>query len=168
MGEVLLQHAGKKISATAYNVIATFLVVINVFAMYSCSFEGTKPYKCNSQIKCGIFKGLIDTPENARRYETIYKDLAEVRNEDDKTITCGPYAMEFYLMTDLKPNAANLWDPNNTDLLFKYYDSYYGEPDMIIMHDSVAELTNPVFLNFVANNYRLIQTTDGFYIFHKK
>ena len=107
-------------------------------------------------------------PENARRYEKVETDLAEVISDGDKTITCGPYAMEFYLMTDLKPNAANLWDPNNTELLFQYYDMYYGEPDIIVLHDSADDVTSPEFLEFVDENYELARYTDGYFIFHRK
>ena len=76
--------------------------------------------------------------------------------------------MEFYLMTDLKPNASNLWDPNNTDLLFQYYRSYYGEPDIIVMHDSADDSTSDAFLEFVENNYELAKYTDGYFIYRHK
>ncbi len=153
---------------TAFGILASVLVVMNVFALYSFSFDGLKPYDCSAMIKSGIFKGIIDTPENASRYETAGKDLAEVITDSDKTITCGPYAMEFYLMTDLKPNASNLWDPNNTDLLFQYYRSYYGEPDIIVMHDSADDSTSDAFLEFVENNYELAKYTDGYFIYRHK
>lgn len=168
IGEVLKQNCTVKISKTAFSVLATVLMAINIFHIFGYSFEGTAPFKCDTMINHGIFKGLLDTSENAQRYETIYKDMAEARRESDKTIACGPYAMEFYLMTDLKPNAANLWDPNNTDLTFKYYKTYYGEPDIVVLHDSVAEHTNPEFLDFVKEKYKLTKRTDGYYIFHKK
>ena len=166
--EVLKQSEIRKDIKLVFGSLATFIVAMNVFTMYYVSFEGTKPYLCNTQIRNGIFKGLFDMPENARRYEKVEKDLAEVISDSDKTITCGPYAMEFYLMTDLKPNAANLWDPNNTELLFQYYDMYYGEPDIIVLHDSADDVTSPEFLEFVDENYELARYTDGYFIFHRK
>ena len=141
---------------------------MNVFAVYSFSFDGLKPYECSAMIKSGIFKGIIDLPDNAKRYETVEKDLAEVIKDGDKTIACGPFAMEFYLMTDLKPDAANLWDPNNTELAFQYYKTYYGEPDIIVLHDSAGDITSPEFLEFVDENYEFAKYTDGFIIYHHK
>ena len=166
--ELLNQSSSEGSAGKAFGVLATVIVAINILNMYTGSFEGTAPYTCNTRITSGIFKGLIDTPENAKRYETIYQDMkAEVR-DTDKTIACGPYAMEFYLMTDLKPNAPNLWDPNNTDLTFKYYETYYGEPDVIVLHDAGDEFTKPEYLAFVAEKYRKTKNTDGYYIYHKK
>ena len=153
---------------TAFGILASVMVVMNVFALYSFSFEGLKPYDCTTMIKSGIYKGIIDIPENAKRYETVGKDLAGVTTDSDKTITCGPFAMEFYLMTDLKPNAANLWDPNNTDLLFEYYKQYYGAPDIIVMHDSADDITSDAFLEFVEERYELAKYTDGYFIYRRK
>ena len=150
---------------TVFGMLASLMMILNVFAVYSFSFEGTKPLACNTMIKSGIYRGIIDVPENAKRYETVEKDLADVITEGDKTIACGPFAMEFYLMSDLKPDAANLWDPNNTDLLFAYYDIYYGEPDIIVLHDSAWDETNPEFIEFVNEKYELVKYTDGFLIF---
>ena len=166
--EVLKQYGSERLLKTAFSVAATVLVSLNVLNMYGYSFEGTAPFECNTRIDSGIYKGLLDTSETADRYKTIYKDLDEVVKDTDKTITCGPYAMEFYLITNLKPNAANLWDPNNTDLLFKYYETYYGEPDIIVLHDSVSEYTNTVFLDFVKEKYKLAKYTDGYYIYRKE
>ena len=151
---------------TAFGIIASLMMILNVFALYSFSFEGLKPYDCNTMIKSGIYKGIIDIPVSAKRYETVEKDLASVITEGDKTITCGPYAMEFYLMSDLKPNAANLWGVNNTALLFAYYEKYYGEPDIIVLHDSAWDETSPEFINFVDEKYNLVKYTDGFLIYH--
>ena len=153
---------------TAFGILASVLVVMNVFAVYSFSFDGLKPYECSAMIKSGIFKGIIDLPDNAKRYETVEKDLAEVIKDGDKTIACGPFAMEFYLMTDLKPDAANLWDPNNTELAFQYYKTYYGEPDIIVLHDSAGDITSPEFLEFVDENYEFAKYTDGFLIYRHK
>lgn len=151
---------------TAFGILASFFVILNVFALYSNSFEGLKPLTCNTVIRSGIYKGIVDVPENAKRYETVGKDLSDVIREGDKTIGCGPYAMEFYLMSDLKPDAANLWDPNNTDLLFAYYEMYYGEPDIIVLHDSAWDVTNQEFLKFVNEKYNLVKYTDGYLIYH--
>lgn len=151
---------------TAFGILASFFVILNVFALYSNSFEGLKPLTCNTVIRSGIYKGIVDVPENAKRYETVGKDLSDVITEGDKTIGCGPYAMEFYLMSDLKPDAANLWDPNNTDLLFAYYEKYYGEPDIIVLHDSAWDVTNQEFLKFVNEKYNLVKYTDGYLIYH--
>lgn len=153
---------------TVFGILASVMVAMNVFALYSFSFDGLKPYECSAMIKSGIFKGIIDTPESARRYEVVEKDLAEVITDSDKTITCGPFAMEFYIMTDLKPDAANLWNPNITPLLFQYYKTYYGEPDIIVMHDSAADVTSDKFLKFVGDNYVLAKYTDGFFIYRHK
>ena len=153
---------------TVFGILASVLVVMNVFAVYSFSFDGLKPYECSAMIKSGIFKGIIDLPDNAKRYETVEKDLAEVIKDGDKTIACGPFAMEFYLMTDLKPDAANLWDPNNTELAFQYYKTYYGEPDIIVLHDSAGDITSPEFLEFVDENYEFAKYTDGFLIYRHK
>lgn len=153
---------------TAFGILASVMVVMNVFALYSFSFDGLKPYDCSAMIKSGIFKGIIDTPESARRYEVVGKDLEEVITDSDKTITCGPIAMEFYLMTDLKPDTSNLWDPNNTGLLFQYYNAYYGEPDIIVLHDSAWEETSDGFLEFVNSNYELAKYTDGYFIYRRK
>lgn len=153
---------------TFFGILVSVLVVMNVFAVYSFSFDGLKPYECSAMIKSGIFKGIIDLPDNAKRYETVEKDLAEVIKDGDKTIACGPFAMEFYLMTDLKPDAANLWDPNNTELAFQYYKTYYGEPDIIVLHDSAGDITSPEFLEFVDENYEFAKYTDGFLIYRHK
>ena len=153
---------------TFFGMLASLMMILNVFAVYSFSFEGTKPLACNTMIKSGIYRGIIDVPENAKRYETVEKDLADVITEGDKTIACGPYAMEFHLMSDLKPDAANLWDPNNTDLLFAYYDMYYGEPDIIVLHDSAWDVTSQEFLDFVEENYKVVKYTDGYLIYHHK
>ena len=153
---------------TAFGILASVMVVMNVFALYSFSFDGIKPLECTARIRTGIYKGIIDLPDNAKRYETVEKDLAEVIKDGDKTIACGPYAMEFYLMTDLTPNAANLWDPNNTELTFQYYKTYYGEPDIIVLHDSAGDITSPEFLEFVDENYEFAKYTDGFIIYHHK
>lgn len=153
---------------TAFGILASVMVVMNVFALYSFSFDGIKPLECTARIRTGIYKGIIDLPDNAKRYETVEKDLAEVIIDGDKTIACGPYAMEFYLMTDLTPNAANLWDPNNTELTFQYYKTYYGEPDIIVLHDSAGDITSPEFLEFVDENYEFAKYTDGFIIYHHK
>lgn len=166
--EVLKQYGSEQLYKIAFSAAATVLVAVNVLNMYGYSFEGTAPFECNTRINSGIYKGLLDTSETSDRYKTIYQDLSEIVRDTDKTITCGPYAMEFYLITNLKPNAANLWDPNNTDLLFKYYETYYGEPDLIVLHDSVSEYTNKVFLDFVKDNYQLAKYTDGYYIYRKK
>lgn len=166
--EVLKQYGSEQLYKIAFSAAATVLVAVNVLNMYGYSFEGTAPFECNTRIDSGIYKGLLDTSETSDRYKTIYQDLGEIVRDTDKTITCGPYAMEFYLITNLKPNAANLWDPNNTDLLFKYYETYYGEPDLIVLHDSVSEYTNKVFLDFVKDNYQLAKYTDGYYIYRKK
>lgn len=153
---------------TFFGILASVLVVMNVFAVYSFSFDGLKPYECSAMIKSGIFKGIIDSPESSRRYSVVEKDLAEVITDSDKTIACGPFAMEFYLMTDLTPDAANLWDPNNTELTFQYYKTYYGEPDIIVLHDSAGDITTPEFLEFVEENYELAKYTDGFLIYRHK
>ena len=68
-------------------------------------------------------------------------------------------------MSDLKPNAANLWNPNNTNLLFSYYEMYYGEPDIIVLHDSAWDVTSQKFLGFVEDNYIIVKYTDGFLIY---
>ena len=153
---------------TFFGILVSVLVVMNVFAVYSFSFDGLKPYECSAMIKSGIFKGIIDLPDNAKRYETVEKDLAEVIKDGDRTIACGPFAMEFYLMTDLKPDAANLWDPNNTELAFQYYKTYYGEPDIIVLHDSAGDITSPEFLEFVDENYEFAKYTDGFLIYRHR
>ena len=152
----------------AFGIIASIFLVMNVFALYSHSFDGQKPLDCRTMNNSGIYKGILDYPEAVRRYEVAEKDLREAVREGDKTITCGPYAMEFYLMSELKPNAANLWDPNNTSLLFAYYNKYYGESDIIVLHDSADDITNPEFLNFVEDNYKMVKYTDGFFIYHHK
>ena len=164
--ELLRKSDMKLTPKISFGIIASLMMLLNVFALYSFSFEGLKPYDCNTMIKSGIYKGIIDIPVSAKRYETVEKDLAEVITEGDKTITCGPFAMEFYLMSDLKPDAANLWAPNNTGLLFAYYDKYYGEPDIIVLHDSAWDETNPEFIKFVDENYKLVKYTDGFLIYH--
>ena len=151
---------------TVFGMLASIMMILNIFALYSFSFEGTKPYNCNTLIRSGIYKGIFDVPESSKRYETVEKDLADMITEGDKTIGCGPYAMEFYLMSDLKPNAANLWDPNNMELTFQYYKTYYGEPDIIVLHDSAGDVTSPEFLEFVEENYTLVKYTDGFLIYH--
>jgi len=163
--ELLRKSDMKLTPKISFGIIASLMMLLNVFALYSFSFEGLKPYDCNTMIKSGIYKGIIDIPVSAKRYETVEKDLAEVITEGDKTITCGPFAMEFYLMSDLKPDAANLWAPNNTGLLFAYYDKYYGEPDIIVLHDSAWDETDPEFIKFVDENYNLAKYTDGFLIF---
>ena len=164
--EVIMQTEIRLDKRFVAGVFATLIVAMNILTMYVVSFEGTKPYDCKTLIRSGIYKGIVDVPENAKRYETVEKDLADVITEGDKTIGCGPYAMEFYLMSDLKPDAANLWDPNNTDLLFAYYEMYYGEPDIIVLHDSADDVTSPEFLEFVDRNYYLAKYTDGFFIYH--
>ena len=164
--EVMKKIEVKTGSKTISGILATVLVVMNVFAVYSFSFDGQKPLECKAMIKSGIYKGIIDAPDNAKRYEVVEKDLAEVITGGDKTIACGPFAMEFYLMSDLTPNAANLWDPNNTELTFQYYKAYYGEPDIIVLHDSADDVTSPEFLEFVDRNYYLAKYTDGFFIYH--
>lgn len=164
--EVMKKIEVKTGSKTISGILATVLVVMNVFAVYSFSFDGQKPLECNAMIKSGIYKGIIDAPDNAKRYAVVEKDLAEVITGGDKTIACGPFAMEFYLMSDLIPNAANLWDPNNTELTFQYYKAYYGEPDIIVLHDSAGDVTSPEFLEFVDKNYYLAKYTDGFFIYH--
>ena len=166
--EAIKQSEMKIDRKTAFGILASAMVVMNVFALYSYSFDGLKPYECSAMIKSGIFKGIIDSPESARRYAVVEKDLAEVIKDGDKTIACGPFAMEFYLMTDLKPDAANLWDPNNTELAFQYYKTYYGEPDIIVLHDSAGDITSPEFLEFVDENYEFAKYTDGFIIYHHK
>lgn len=166
--EVMKKIEVKTDSKTISGILATVLVVMNVFAVYSFSFDGQKPLECNAMIKSGIYKGIIDAPDNAKRYAVVEKDLAEVITDGDKTIACGPFAMEFYLMSDLTPNAANLWDPNNTELTFQYYKAYYGEPDIIVLHDSADDVTSPEFLEFVDRNYYLAKYTDGFFIYHHK
>ena len=166
--EVMKKIDVKTDSKTLFGILATVMVVMNVFAVYSFSFDGLKPLECKAMIKSGIYKGIIDVPDNAKRYAVVEKDLAEVITDSDKTIACGPFAMEFYLMSDLKPNAANLWDPNNTDLTFQYYKTYYGEPDIIVLHDSAGDVTSPEFLEFVDENYYLAKYTDGFFIYHHK
>ena len=153
---------------TFFGILASVMVVMNVFAVYSFSFDGLKPYECSAMIKSGIFKGIIDSPESSRRYSVVEKDLAEVITDSDKTIACGPFAMEFYLMTDLTPDAANLWNPNNTELTFQYYKTYYGEPDIIVLHDSAGDITTPEFLEFVERNYEFAKYTDGFLIYRHK
>ena len=166
--EAIKQSEMKIDRKTAFGILASAMVVMNVFALYSYSFDGLKPYECSAMIKSGIFKGIIDSPESARRYAVVEKDLAEVIKDGDKTIACGPFAMEFYLMTDLKPDAANLWDPNNTELAFQYYKTYYGEPDIIVLHDSAGDITSPEFLEFVDENYEFAKYTDGFLIYRHK
>lgn len=166
--EVMKKIDVKTDSKTLFGILATVMVVMNVFAVYSFSFDGLKPLECRAMIKSGIYKGILDVPDNAKRYAAVEKDLAEVITDSDKTIACGPFAMEFYLMSDLKPNAANLWDPNNTELTFQYYKMYYGEPDIIVLHDSAGDVTSPEFLEFVDENYYLAKYTDGFFIYHHK
>ena len=166
--EVMKKIDVKTDSKTLFGILATVMVVMNVFAVYSFSFDGLKPLECKAMIKSGIYKGIIDVPDNAKRYAVVENDLAEVITDSDKTIACGPFAMEFYLMSDLKPNAANLWDPNNTELTFQYYKMYYGEPDIIVLHDSAGDVTSPEFLEFVDENYYLAKYTDGFFIYHHK
>ena len=166
--EVMKKIEVKTDSKTISGILATVLVVMNVFAVYSFSFDGQKPLECKAMIKSGIYKGIIDAPDNAKRYAVVEKDLAEVITDGDKTIACGPFAMEFYLMSDLTPNAANLWDPNNTELTFQYYKAYYGEPDIIVLHDSADDVTSLEFLEFVDRNYYLAKYTDGFFIYHHK
>ena len=159
-----MKFDSKKVSA----ILASSIVVMNVFGLYSHSFDGVKPLDCNTMIRSGIYKGIIDLPANAKRYEVVENDLAEVIRDTDKTIACGPFAMEFYLMTDLKPNAANLWGPNNTALTFQYYKTYYGEPDIIVLHDSGGDITDPGFLEYVEENYEYAKYTDGFFIYRHK
>ena len=54
----------------------------------------------------------------------------------------------------------------DTALLFAYYEKYYGEPDIIVLHDSAWDETSPEFINFVDEKYNLVKYTDGFLIYH--
>ena len=145
---------------------------MNVFSLYYTSFDYgtignycTRPFECNTQIKSGIYKGIFETQEFATRYEKAEQDFKESLTDDDETITCGPFAFSFYLMTELKPNAPSLFAPNNVEYLFTYYREYYGESDIIVLNDDTEKYTNPEFLYYVYQNYHLIQHSNGFSIY---
>ena len=150
-----------------FSIFATLMVGFNVFALYSHSFDGNRPLECDTMIRSGIYKGIIDCKETAERYELAEETFKRLITEDDKTITCGPFATGFYFASDLKPDAINLYDPNNTELLFKYYDKYYGEPDLIVMHYRLDVGVNPLFTDFINTKYRLIGYTDSFSFYRR-
>ena len=171
MGEVIREH-NKRIGKYIFNSLSTILIAMNVFSLYYSSTDYvvfgdfcSRPYECDTQIKSGIYKGLFETSVQANRFELAEKKLKESIDVNDKTITCGQVAMAFYLMTDLKPNTANLWAPEDIQKLSAYYNMYYGESDIIVLYD---EYTWPSFSEFVSQNYQLVDRTEDFSIYHHK
>ena len=167
MGEALKQTELRFDHKVVFSIFTTLIIGMNVFGLYSHSFDGNRPLDCTTRFKSGVFKGIYECEESVECYETAEATLKKIITDEDKTITCGPYAMQFYFMTGLKPNAINLWDPNNTDYLFEYYKIYYGEPDIIVLNYRLDVYTNPDFIDFVNENYQLVDYTDSFTFYRK-
>ena len=82
--EVMKKIEVKTGSKTLSGILATVLVVMNVFAVYSFSFDGQKPLECKAMIKSGIYKGIIDAPDNAKRYSRRESYEVETGRSDNR------------------------------------------------------------------------------------
>ena len=161
-----------------------FMLIFNILSLYCQGFFSTVPaaaLKNNlaiSSAESGVFKYIYDKEETIRSLECFEKKLKTFIKDDDETVLFGRGMMYGYLMTDLKPNTNYLWrsgaltgkstDPEYYDILFKYFDSYYGSPNLIVLKSNEFELTNKKFVDFLNQNYDLAEEDSGVVFYRLK
>ena len=160
------------------------MLIFNILSLYCQGFFSTVPaaaLKNNlaiSSAESGVFKYIYDKEETVYSLECFEKSMKKIVQKDDKTILCGSGLIQCYLMTDLLPNTNYLWrsgalsgkatDAEFYDILFKYFDSYYGSPDIIVLKKNKAELTNKKFVDFLNQNYDLAEEDSGVVFYRLK
>lgn len=161
-----------------------FMLIFNILSLYCQGFFSTVPaaaLKNNlaiSSAESGVFKYIYDKEKTICSLECFEKKLKTFIKDDDETVLFGRGMMYGYLMTDLKPNTNYLWrsgaltgkstDPEYYDILFKYFDSYYGPPDLIVLKSNEFELTNKKFVDFLNQNYDLAEEDSGVVFYRLK
>lgn len=164
--------------------VTSLFLVLNIFMLFGCAFQSNNPQKILqsesgfSQTQSGIYKGIYDVTQKSDELVDFENELNGVIEEGDKTILCGRKIIYGYLMTDLKPNTNYLWRPgilggdtaadDYYDILFKYFDSYYGEPDIIVLRKDEKELQNSSFSEFLNNNYQIKAQSSDYIFYHTK
>lgn len=184
---IILYDAFKKYLNQKYSKILicgfmSVLLSLNIINIYIKSFQGTQPIYCNTIETEGVFKGLIDDKEKLKCYSDFQKDLKDIVDESDKTITCGTHSVIGYLVTDLKPNTNLLWTPGTSleldnmgfttrvspDGLISYYNKYYGYSDVFVLKHGEIEEASDEFMSFINSNYNLVKDTDDFAFYKLK
>ncbi|HAS37818.1 MAG TPA: hypothetical protein DIW36_07955 [Ruminococcaceae bacterium] len=183
--ELMSQVKFKKPKIKNFAVLAMcFMLVFNILSIYCQGFFSTVPAVALknslaiSSAESGVFKYIYDKEETVYSLECFEKKLKTFIKDDDKTVLFGRGMMYGYLMTDLKPNTNYLWrsgaltgkstDPEYYDILFKYFDSYYGSPDLIVLKKDEFELTNKKFVDFLNQNYDLAEEDSGVVFYRLK
>lgn len=178
--DIISQIELKKLRNPTVPAMCCFLV-LNIFILYSGQFQSMAPIEIFTEsitvdrAEYGIYKNLYSNKETVDYVERFEKNLNAIVEPDDKTILCGRKIIFGYLMTDLKPNTNYLWvpgaltgsitDDNHYDLLFNYFDSYYGNPDIIVLRTDEDEYKNKAFMDFVDSNYekKIVDSEYAFY-----
>ena len=153
---------------TVFGILTTSLVFISAFAMFHSAFQGTKPYKCNTRIDSGIYKGIIDSDITALQYTLAENGIRSTCIPEDKTVACGPFALPCYLMSDLKPDTYILWEPVNLESSKAYYSACYGEPDVFILNENANDCISNDYLEWIEDNYNSVNTEGGFVFYRHK
>ena len=184
--DVILQTKGEKKASfkVSYKFILSLLLVINFLLLSFGSFLSDSPIAMFSSKKeiisasSGIYKHVYDYQEKIAELESFEKNLKSIVKNDDQTILCGDGLIYGYLMTNLKPNTNYLWRAGSLtgesyssdyyNLLFKYFDLYYGFPDVIVIRPNGRENSNKVFMNFLDDNYIEKYSFPEYIIYHLK
>ena len=171
--DVIRENVKKIEPESVYSIVVTILLFANVFSLYysasaGTEYKGTRPLDCDTVVKEGIFKGLIDSKETVDKYVQIERDIRSSVSEDDETVTCSLYVIYGYLMADLKPDTYNLWDSIYFNRLSEYYQANYGNPDIIIFDSRYVEYMDAGFKEFIIDNYELLRSSGDIRIYHCK
>lgn len=166
-----------------FKILVSVLLLFNIVVLFSQSHMSLVPSQMFakkmslSTAENGVFKYVVDVKETIAFYETFEKTMNEIIENDDQTLLCGRSLMYGYLMTNLKPNTNYLLRPgsltgfstdsNFYDYLFRYFDSYYGYPDIIIIDKNQCEMQNEKFTDFIASNYELKTEYCDILFYHK-
>lgn len=159
------------------------LLLFNVYALYSSAFQSTVPLDMIGsgnvcKINSGIYKGIYDNKDTSLPICEFEKKLNSIKKDGDETILCGRELIYGYLMSDLKPNTNYLWVPgsltgsigeaNHYDILFEYFDSYYGYPDIVVLQKDQMEKKNKKLNDFIDENYYVASEDSEAVFYHIK
>lgn len=167
-----------------YNIVISFFLIFNTVLIFVGSFQSDSPikmYRNNTNIcysRTGIYKYIYDYQDKVIYINNFEKDLKSVIKNDDKTILCGRGLIYGYLMTDLKPDTNYLWQPGSLtgessdsgfyDILFQYFNSYYGFPDIIVLKKDEFEFKNKELMDFINQNYDIEINNSDEIFYHIK
>lgn len=155
-------------------ILSSVFIIFNMCILLSSTYFGTDPIKCNQLITSGPFKGIIDSQSVCEEIQDFENGLFSVIKDSDKSITFGEGVIFGYFETDLIPNTNYLWGPGIRDgivvgkspeILKKYYNTYYGYADIIVIRDKEVETRSPAFMDFLQNEYKLVLQKNNYYYY---